>query len=89
MTRYLVIHTTPADATQNQVIGAAKQLVASLPPGVEWLNSWVAGEAERLFCEWEAESEETLLAALEPIGEMFPIEAAHMVTWIDPAWYRE
>jgi hypothetical protein len=88
MTRYFVIHTMPVGATQDQVIGAAKQLVASLPPAVEWLNSWVAGEAEALFCEWEAEDEETLLAALVPIKDLFPIEDMHLVTWIDPAWYR-
>lgn len=87
MARYLVVHTTPADGTQDQVIAAARQVVASLPPGAEWLNSWAAGEAETLFCEWEAESEATVLTALEPIKELFPIQAVHLVTWIDPAWY--
>jgi hypothetical protein len=87
MARYLVVHTMPAGATQDHVIGAAKRLVASLPPGIEWLNSWAAGEAETLFCEWEAENEETLLAALEPIKGLFPVEAMHEVAWIDPAWY--
>jgi hypothetical protein len=88
MARYLVVHTMPAGATQDQVIGAAKELAASLPPGVEWLNSWAAGEADTLFCEWEAENEETLSAALGPIEELFPVETMHLVTWIDPAWYR-
>ena len=88
MARYLVIHATPVGGTQDQIIGAAKTLAASLPPSVEWLNSWAAGEAERLFCEWEAEHEEALLAALEPIKELCPVKAVHLVTWIDPAWYR-
>ena len=87
MARYLVIHATPVGGTQDQIIGAAKTLAASLPPSLAWLNSWAAGEAERLFCEWEAENKETLLATLEPIKELFPIEAMHLVTWIDPAWY--
>jgi hypothetical protein len=88
MFRYLVIHTMPPNATQDQVIAAAQKVVASLPPEARWLNSWAAGEAEKMFCEWEAQDEEALHAALEPVKELFPVEALYLVTWIDPAWYE-
>ena len=88
MFRYLVVHGTPPDATQEQVIAAAREVVASLPPGARWLNSWAAGEAEKMFCEWEAEDEQALRAALKPTEELFPVEAVHLVTWIDPGWYK-
>ncbi len=87
MTRYIVIHKTPAGVTQDQVIAAARQAVHSSPPGAAWLNSWVAAEAEKLFCEWEAENDEILQVALEPLQEVLPVESKHVVTRIDPAWY--
>jgi hypothetical protein len=88
MSRYLVVHSAQKDVTQDQVIACARRVVAALPPGARWLNSWVAGEAEQIFCEWEAEDEDTLSAALVPVQELFPVLAIHLVTWMDPAWYE-
>lgn len=70
------------------MIDAAKQVIRALPPGADWLSSWAAAEAERLFCDWEAEDEKVLGGALEPIRAFLPVEAMHPVAWIDPSWYR-
>lgn len=89
MSRFIVIHTTPPEVTQEQAVAGAKQIAASLPAGIEWLNSWwIAGEVQRLFCEWEAPDPEAIRAAVEPIKHIFPIESLYEAQWIDPQWYK-
>lgn len=90
MTRFMVIHSPPPNVTQDQAVDAARQLVASLGQETEWLNSWwIAGEVQRLFCEWEAPDAEALRDALGPIQDLLPVEALHEVQRIDPRWYKE
>ena len=90
MARFLVFHQPPAEATQDELIAAARQLNASLTGGVEWLNSWwLAGEDGKFLCEWEAEDEEAIVAALEPFKELCPIESVQMATWMNPEWHKQ
>ena len=87
MARFIVIHSIPAQATQDQIIEAARRVVASLAPGTEWLNSWLSRET-KLFCEWEAPDSDAIRASLEAAEGLFPIEALYEVEWIDPQWYK-
>ena len=88
MTRFIVIHGTPAEGTQEELIAVAKKLYASLPDDIKSLNSWwLAGENGKLFCEWEAPDEDAIVALCEPVNEYFPVESIHLVTWLNPAWY--
>lgn len=87
MARFIIIHRVPTQATQDQTIDAARQVVASLAPGVEWLNSWLSREA-KLFCEWEAPDADAIRAALETVADLLPIEACYEVVRIDPQWYK-
>ena len=90
MPRFMVTHSPPPHVTQDQTVDAARQLVALLGPETEWLNSWwIAGEVQRLFCEWEAPDATALWDALRPIQDLLPVEALHEVQWIDPRWYKE
>jgi hypothetical protein len=88
MSRFIVIHGAPAEITQDQVIDGARSVVASLPADAHWLNSWAAGPAAKLICEWEAPDVDAVRAACEPINDLFPIEAIYEVEWIDPEWYK-
>ena len=88
MARFIVVHSSPENSSQDQMVGFARQVAASLPVGTEWRNSWYSGEAGKLFCEWEAPSKEAIQAALEAAGALFPIETIHVVEWIDPEWYK-
>jgi hypothetical protein len=82
------VHRAPSEATQDTLIKAAKKVAASLEEGTEWRNSWAAGEADRLFCEWEAPDADTIRNYLEPAKDLLPIEALYEVQWIDPRWYE-
>jgi hypothetical protein len=88
MARFIVVHSGLEEVSQDEVFGFAKRVAASLPPGTEWRNSWVAGEASKLFCEWEAPNQEAIEATLEAAGGLFPIETIYPVEWIDPEWYK-
>ena len=88
MARVLIIHNIPEHATQDQLFAGAKQLVASLKPGVEWLDSYAAADMQRMFCFWEGPSAEEIHAALGPVIDLFPVESMHEVEWIDPQWYK-
>jgi hypothetical protein len=86
--RFIAIHSSPPEATQDQLFEGAKKVTALLTSGTEWMNSWWIPETEQLFCEWEAPNAEAIRAALEPVKGLFPIEALYEVQWIDPAWYE-
>jgi hypothetical protein len=88
MSRFIVVHGAPPEIAQDQVVDGAKSVVASLPEDTDWLNSWAAGPAGKLICEWEAPDAERIRAALEPIIDLFPIESIYEVEWIDPEWYE-
>lgn len=90
MARFIVVHNVAIEKmSQDQLFGLAKQVVARLKPGVEWLSSWYTSEANKLFCEWEAPDEEAIRAALGEALKAYPIEVIHSVIHINPAWYRE
>jgi hypothetical protein len=89
MARFIVFHGFPPKASQDKLIERAREVVASLAPGAEWLNSWwIPGELEKLICEWEAPNEDAIRTSLEPVKDLFPIEAIHEAQWIDPQWYK-
>ncbi|MDH4208463.1 MAG: DUF4242 domain-containing protein [Anaerolineae bacterium] len=89
MPRYLVIHSTAGLTDQEEAVAGARRLARSLPPESKWLNSWLALEKAKMFCEWEAPDTDTLLDALEPVMESTPVEAIYEVAVVDPAWYKE
>lgn len=86
MTRFIVIHRLPGAVTQDEVIAVGQAVTARLSDNARWLNSWLIPDDDRLFCEWEASSEEAIRAALVGV-EKFPIEAIYPVERIDPAWF--
>ena len=88
MTRFIAIHSTAPEATQDQLINSARKVMASLSPGTEWLNSWVVPELDKVFCEWKAPNPEAIRTALEPAKDQLPIESLYEVEWIDPRWYE-
>jgi hypothetical protein len=89
MPRYLVVHSTAGISDQEEAVAGARRLVRSLPPGTKWLNSWLALQKAKMFCEWEAPDTDTLLTAMEPVTESTPVEAIYEVACVDPAWYEE
>ena len=89
MPRYIVVHSTAGVTDQEEAVAGVRKLVRSLPPDAEWLNSWLALQRTKMFCEWEAPDTDTLLAALEPVTESTPVEAIYEVFYVDPHWYEE
>jgi len=89
MPRYIVVHSTEGITDQEEAITGARKLARSLPPHTKWVNSWLALERAKMFCEWEAPDTDTLLAAMEPVTGVTPVEAIYEVAHVDPAWYEE
>jgi hypothetical protein len=90
MARFIVIHNvTVEEMSQDQLVDLAKQVAARLKPGVEWISSWYASEANKLFCDWEAPDEGVIRAALGEALKVYPIEVIHSVIYVNPAWYAE
>jgi hypothetical protein len=87
MPRYIVVHRTPSELGQEQLVADIKKLVAHLPPGVHWLNSWFSPKEGGLFCEWDAPDADAVQASLAPFESLVPIETIYEVEWIDPAWF--
>ncbi len=89
MPRYIVVHSTIGVTDQEEAVIRIQKMARSLPAGAKWLNSWLAMQRPRMFCEWEASDTDTLLTALEPVLEESPVEGIYEVAHIDPSWYAE
>jgi len=89
MPRYIVVHSTAGITDQEEAVVAVRKMARSLPPDTKWLNSWLALQRVKMFCEWEAPDTDTLLAALEPVTEVTPVEGIYEVAHVDPSWYEE
>jgi len=89
MPRYMVVHSTAGITDQEEAVAGARKLVRSLPPETKWINSWMALQKAKMFCEWEAPDTDTLLTAMEPVTASTPVEAIYEVAPVDPAWYEE
>jgi hypothetical protein len=89
MPRYMVVHSTAGITDQEEAVAGARKLMRSLPPEAKWINSWLALEKAKMFCEWEAPDTDTLLGAMEPVTANLPVEAVYEVAPVDPSWYVE
>jgi hypothetical protein len=88
MARYLVFHTGSEVISQEEIVGAARQLQSSLPEGLQWLNSWFLPAEYRMICEWEAADKQSLQSFLSQAMPLLPVEVIHEVELIRPDWYK-
>ena len=88
MARFIVVHTPNLEITQDQLFESAREIWNSLEPGVQWLNTWSAGEANKVFCEWEAPDAETIRRALVQVERIMSTDEIHPVVHIDPSLFQ-
>jgi hypothetical protein len=88
MARFIVIHTPNPEITQDQLFGSARKIWAALEPGVQWLNSWSAGNVNKVFCEWEAPDAEAIRKSLAHVEHIMSTDEIHPVVPIDPSLFK-
>ena len=88
MARFIVVHTPNPEFTQDQLVDSAREIFNVLEPGVQWLNSWSAGEANKLFCEWEAPDPEAIRRSLALVEHIISTDEIHPVLQIDPNLFK-
>jgi len=87
MARFTVVHGIAPHITQDQIVEGSRGAIRELATGTEWLNSWVAAQADTVFCEWEAPDADAIRASLESTTDVLPIQAIYEVERLDPQWY--
>ncbi len=88
MARFIVVHTPSPEITQDQLFDGAHEILASLEPSVQWLNSWSAGKANKVFCEWEAPDAETIRRTLTKLEHIMSTDEIHSVVQVDPNLFK-
>jgi hypothetical protein len=88
MARFIVVHTPNPEFTQDQLVESAREIWNVLEPGVQWLNSWSAGEANKLFCEWEAPDAEAIRRSLAEVEHIMSTDEIHSVVHVDPNLFK-
>jgi len=89
MAKYLVVHTPVAEeATQDTLFKAIQAVAMADVPDTEWLGSWLAVDASKMFCLWDAPDEDAIRAALGEVLKTAPIEAMYEVVEIKPTDFR-
>lgn len=88
MARFIVVHTPNPEITQDQLFEGARKIWTTLEPGVQWLNTWSAGEANKVFCEWEAPDAETIRRTLVQVEHIMSTDEIHPVVHIDPSLFK-
>jgi hypothetical protein len=88
MARFIVVHTPNLEITQDQLFESARKIWSALEPGVQWLNTWSAGEANKVFCEWEAPDAEIMRRTLADVEHIMSTDEIHPVVHIDPNLFK-
>jgi hypothetical protein len=88
MARFTVVHSSPLEGQQDQLIDGARQVTALLASGTEWWNSWISAERGTLFRQWEVPDADAIGTPFEPVKNLFPIETIYEVEWLDSQWYE-
>ena len=88
MARFIVVHTPNPAITQDQLFDGAHEVLVSLEPGVQWLNSWSAGKVNKVFCEWEAPDAETIWRTLTKLEHIMSTDEIHPVVQVDPNLFK-
>ena len=89
MARFIVVHTPNPEITQDQLFESARKIWAALEAGVQWLNTWSAGDANKVFCEWEAPDAEALRRNLaHHVEHIMSTDEIHPVVHIDPSLFK-
>ncbi len=89
MAKYIVVHTPVAEeATQDTLFKAVQAVAMADAPDTEWLGSWLAVDASKMFCLWNAPDEDAIRAALGEVLKIAPIEAIYEVVELNPKDFR-
>jgi hypothetical protein len=88
MARFIVVHTPNPKFTQDQLVEGAHEIVNALESGAQWLNTWSAGDANKVFCEWEAPDAETIRRSLASVEHIMSTDEIHAVVHIDPHLFK-
>lgn len=85
MHHYLVIHTVKQyPETQDEWLGLWEDILKNTCSDARWLNSYYDPGDERLYCVWEATSEDEIYACFRGVGaEMAPVERVREVAYFD------
>ncbi len=85
MHHYLVIHTVKQyPETQDEWLELWEAVLSNICGTGRWLNSYYDPADERLYCLWEAESEEQIRSCYTKEGAaMAPIEQIREVAYFD------
>ena len=94
MKRYLAIHKVRnVFPTQDEWVDdwrGLRQRSRQVPGCAVWLTSFYAAVAGKLYCEWEAESEEDIRRCFTRNElDMAPIESIQEIVRLDPSWLDE
>ncbi len=91
MARYFFVHRLQVGGmTQDQWIEDWKSLKARLPEEVHWLHSWIAPNADTLYCEWEAPDPKSVLTCFtEQEMALAPVREVIEVVPLEPEWLDE
>ncbi|MFB0536935.1 MAG: nickel-binding protein [Anaerolineae bacterium] len=88
MARFIVVHTPNPEITQDQLFEGARKIWTALDPGLQWLNTWSAGDANKVFCEWEAPDAETIRRILVQVEHIMSTDEIHAVVHIEPSLFK-
>jgi len=91
MKRYLVIHKVrDLPATREEWVEdwrGMRQRTRKTQGCPVWLTSFFAASEGKLYCEWEAESEEDIRRCFTRAElDMAPFESVREIVRLDPAW---
>ena len=91
MAKYMAVHTLPQPTTSEELTPLVRELLAHEARDAYWVHAWAEtneeGKALRIFCEWNAESEEAVKKVFSKVPA-FPLDHVRPMAKFDSDSFR-
>ena len=91
MAKYIAVHALPQPATPEEITPLLQELLRHETVDAYWVQSWAEtneqGKALRIFCEWNAKSEDAVQRVFER-APAFPLDRVRPMVRFDSDGFR-
>ncbi len=91
MPKYIAVHTLPQPTTPEEITPLVRELLRHEALDAYWVQAWAEtneeGKALRIFCEWNAKSEDAVKKVFEKVPA-FPVDRIRPLAKFDSDSFR-
>ena len=81
MAKFIAVHPVGSEVTVESVTSIGEAIKANQTVDAYWVGSRYAGEAGKIYCDWDAEDAESVRRVLAKAAPDLPTEGVYKIEW--------